>query len=130
MVSSDYAGGGSTITQQLAKNLFPRESLSGWGLVKRKFKEWVIAVKLERSYTKEEIITMYLNTVEFSDNAFGIQSAASTYFDKDPIDLNVAESAVLVGMLKAPYKFNPRIHPEASTDRRNVVLMKMEKRDL
>ncbi len=126
LITGEYAGGGSTVTQQLAKNLFPREDLNTFELVIRKFKEWVIAVKLERSYTKEEIIAMYLNTVEFSDNAFGIHSASSTYFNKEPIELLAEESAVLVGMLKAPYKFNPRINPEASKDRRNVVLMKME----
>lgn len=126
LVTGEYAGGGSTITQQLAKNLFPREDLNTVELVIRKFKEWVIAVKLERSYTKEEIIAMYLNTVEFSDNAFGIQSASATYFNKEPIELLPEESAVLVGMLKAPYKYNPRANPESSKERRNVVLSKME----
>lgn len=122
-------GGGSTLTQQLAKNLFPRENLSKPGLILRKFKEWVIAVKLEKSYTKQEILAMYLNTVEFSDNAFGIKSAAQTYFGKPVDSLRPEESAVLVGMLKAPYQFNPRLHPQASRDRRNVVLAQMNKYD-
>jgi penicillin-binding protein 1A len=125
LITGEYAGGGSTITQQLAKNLFPREDLNTFQLVIRKFKEWVIAVKLERSYTKEEIIAMYLNTVEFSDNAFGIQSASATYFNKEPRELLPEESAVLVGMLKAPYKYNPRVNPQNSKERRNVVLSKM-----
>ena len=122
VATGDSKGGGSTITQQLAKNLFPRERLNKIQLVFRKLKEWIIAVKLEKSYTKEEIMAMYLNTVEFSDNAFGIKSGAFTYFGKAVDSLKYEESAVLVGMLKAPYQFNPRIHPEASKNRRNVVL--------
>ena len=139
------AGGGSTITQQLAKNLFTirknelkkyegtdmeykpfiLETLSG--RIGEKLKEWVIAIQLERRYTKEEILTMYLNTVEFSDNAFGVKSAAKTYFNKLPIDLKTEESAVLVGMLKAPTKYNPRRNNEDSKERRNVVLAQMYK---
>ncbi len=115
-------GGGSTITQQLAKNLFPRKKQWKITLALRKLKEWVIAARLERSYTKEEIMAMYFNTVEFSDNAFGIKSAAYTYFSKPVDSLKTEEAAVLVGMLKAPYQYNPRIHPEASKKRRNVVI--------
>jgi penicillin-binding protein 1A len=127
VITRDNKGGGSTITQQLAKNLFPREDLNKIQLVFRKFKEWIIAVKLERTFTKEEIMTLYFNTVEFSDNAFGIKTAAQTYFSK-PIDsLKVEECAVLVGMLQAPYRYNPRLHPVASTNRRNVVLAQMAK---
>lgn len=122
-------GGASTITQQLAKNLFPRERLNNFQLVIRKFKEWIIAVRLEHSYTKQEIFAMYLNTVEFSDNAFGIKSAAQTYFGKPVDSLHVEESAVLIGMLKAPYKYNPRLHPVASAKRRNTVLSQMYKYD-
>ncbi len=126
----DSQGGGSTITQQLAKNLFPREKgQSKFQLVFRKLKEWIIAVRLERSYTKEEIMAMYLNTVEFSDNAFGIKSAAFTYFGKPVDSLKVEEAAVLVGMLKAPYQYNPRIHPQASQQRRNVVIEQMYRYD-
>ncbi|HXH19235.1 MAG TPA: transglycosylase domain-containing protein [Chitinophagales bacterium] len=120
-------GGGSTITQQLAKNLFPREKLSKLGLVLRKFKEWIIAVRLERCYTKEEIIMMYLNTVEFSSSSFGIKSAAKTYFNKPTDSLTVDESAILVGMLKAPTQFNPKRNPENALKRRNVVLYQMKK---
>lgn len=127
VLSGGSKGGGSTITQQLAKNLFPRERLNKFQLVLRKLKEWVIAIRLERSYTKEEIFAMYLNTVEFSDNAFGIKSASNTYFGKPVDSLKVEEAAVLVGMLKAPYQYNPRIHPENSTKRRNTVLGQMRK---
>ena len=116
------SGGGSTITQQLAKNLFPRKKLSKFQLVFRKLKEWIIAVKLERSYTKEEIMAMYFNTVPFSDNAFGIKSAANVYFGKPVDSLKLEEAAVLVGMLKAPSEYNPHSKPKAAMQRRNVVL--------
>jgi penicillin-binding protein 1A len=122
LVGKDGGGGGSTVTQQLAKNLFPREHLSKIQLVFRKLKEWIIAVKLERSYTKEEIMAMYFNTVPFSDNAFGIKSAAYVYFGKPVDSLKLEEAAVLVGMLKAPSSYNPRTRVEASTQRRNVVI--------
>ncbi|MBP6731092.1 MAG: transglycosylase domain-containing protein [Chitinophagales bacterium] len=122
VVGKDGGGGGSTVTQQLAKNLFPREHLSKIQLVFRKLKEWIIAVKLERSYTKEEIMAMYFNTVPFSDNAFGIKSAAYVYFGKPVDSLKLEEAAVLVGMLKAPSSYNPRTRVEASTQRRNVVI--------
>lgn len=122
VMGSDNAGGGSTITQQLAKNLFPREHRSKIELVFQKFKEWIISVKLERAYTKEEIMAMYFNTVPFSDNAFGIKSAAYVYFGKPVDSLKIEEAAVLVGMLKAPSTYNPRAKPEASLKRRNVVI--------
>jgi penicillin-binding protein 1A len=122
VVSRDSKGGGSTITQQLAKNLFPRKRLNKIGLILRKFKEWIIAVRLEHSYTKDEIIAMYFNTVPFSDNAYGINTAALTYFSKPVDSLNIQEAAVLVGMLKGPSEYNPRLHPEASKRRRNVVI--------
>ncbi|GIV33666.1 MAG: penicillin-binding protein 1A [Chitinophagales bacterium] len=121
------AGGGSTLSQQLAKNLFPREKLSSVGLILRKFKEWIIAVRLERCYTKKEIITMYLNTVEFSSNSYGIKSAAKTYFNKPPDSLSIDESALLVGMLQAPTRYNPKLNPENARKRRNVVLAQMRK---
>ena len=96
-------GGGSTITQQLAKNLFPRgENLSKPKLVLRKFQEWITATKLEHNYSKEEIIAMYLNTVAFGHNAFGIRSAASTFFDKKPIEMNIEECALMAGVVNAP----------------------------
>lgn len=122
------AGGGSTITQQLAKNLFPRQENPGFfSLVFRKFKEWIIAVKLERNYTKEEIIAMYLNTVDFGNQSFGIKSAAKTYFNKAPADLTIDEAALLVGILKAPSFFSPINHPDRAKIRRNTVLSQMLK---
>ncbi|MCS6818761.1 MAG: transglycosylase domain-containing protein [Chitinophagales bacterium] len=127
LFSAGKKGGGSTITQQLAKNLFPRERMNKLQLIIRKLKEWIIAVRLESSYTKQEIMAMYLNTVEFSDNAFGIKSAAKTYFNKKVDSLKTEEAAVLVGMLKAPYQYNPRLHPQAALARRNTVLAQMHK---
>ena len=123
------AGGGSTITQQLAKNLFHEKPGNKIERVIQKIQEWIIAVRLERRYTKEEIMAMYLNTVEFSSNAFGIKSAARTYFGKGPDSLNVQESALLVGMLQAPTRYNPVRNPKNSFARRNVVLGQMKKYD-
>ncbi|MFH0893343.1 MAG: transglycosylase domain-containing protein [Bacteroidota bacterium] len=122
------AGGGSTITQQLAKNLFPREDDPGMfrmGVIK--LKEWITAVKLEYNYTKEEIIAMYLNTVEFGNQSFGIKSAAKTYFNKTPDSLNVEESALLIGMLKAPTFYSPIKNPKNAMMRRTTVLTQMYK---
>ncbi len=124
------SGGGSTITQQLAKNLFPREKIAGFRLVTRKIQEWIIAVRLERNYTKEEIIAMYLNTVEFGSNSFGIKSAAQTFFHKTPAQLNTEESAVLIGLLKAPTFYSPVRNPENSKRRRNTVLYQMTRYNL
>ena len=121
-------GGGSTITQQLAKNLFPRETdRTIIGVVFAKLKEWVVAIKLERNYSKNEILAMYLNTVEFGNMSSGIKSAAKTYFDKTPEELLPQESALLVGMLKAPSAYNPRRNPENALNRRNTVLSQMKK---
>ena len=120
-------GGGSTITQQLAKNLFPRKELSRIELVARKLKEWVIAVQLERSYTKQEILAMYLNTVPFGSHSYGIKSAARTFFNTTQDSLQVHEAAVLVGLLKAPSYYNPKRNPERSTRRRNTVMGQMKK---
>lgn len=119
------SGGGSTITQQLAKNLFPRERKSKLGLIHSKFKEWVVAVKLEHNYSKEEILAMYLNTVDFGSNAYGIETAAHTFFDKIPSELTVDEAAVLVGLLKAPTSYSPVLHPDNAMRRRNVVMSQM-----
>ena len=128
VVTFHRRGGGSTITQQLAKNLFPRDPKAGKiKLVFTKFKEWVVATKLERQYSKDEILAMYYNTVDFGNNAVGIKSASRTYFDKSPSEINTEEAAVLVGMLKAPTKYSPRRHYQASLDRRNTVLNQMEK---
>ena len=119
------SGGGSTITQQLAKNLFPREHKGKLGIVHSKFKEWVVAVKLEHNYSKQEIIAMYFNTVDFGSNAFGIKTAAKTFFDKSPSDLTECEAAMLVGLLKAPTTYNPIRNYDNALRRRNVVLGQM-----
>ena len=121
------SGGGSTITQQLAKNLFPRERKSKFGLVYSKFKEWIVAVKLEHNYSKTEILAMYLNTVDFGSNAFGIKTAAKTFFDKTPSNLSIEEAATLVGLLKAPTTYSPVLNPDNSKHRRNVVMTQMIK---
>ena len=121
-------GGGSTITQQLAKNLFPRENnRTMLEVIFVKLKEWVVAVKLERNYSKNEILAMYLNTVDFGNMSHGIKSAAKTYFDKEPGELETQESALLVGMLQAPTRYNPRRNPETALIRRNTVLAQMHK---
>ncbi|GGE62462.1 penicillin-binding protein 1A [Pedobacter psychrotolerans] len=123
--------GASTITQQLAKNLFPRESnLNFFSLVLTKFKEWIVAVKLERNYTKEEIITMYLNTVDFGNQAYGIKSAARVYFNTTPDKLTLTQAATLVGMQKGITMYSPTRHPERSRDRRNTVMAMMVKSEL
>lgn len=119
-------GGGSTITQQLAKALLEQGSKNKAFRVVEKLKEWIIAIKLERNFTKEEIITLYLNAVPFGDNIYGIRNASRTFFQKEPDRLNTEEAAVLVGMLKANNTFNPRRNPKAALDRRNVVLKQME----
>lgn len=119
-------GGGSTITQQLAKTLYPRkDGLGKIGMVWIKLKEWITAVKIERNYTKEEIVDMYLNAVFFGSNSYGIQSAASQFFDKKPLDLRPEESAVLVGMVNKPTRYNPAINPDHALARRNLVLSRM-----
>ncbi len=120
-------GGASTITQQLAKNLFHGSDGSKNIIVRvvQKMKEWIIAIKLERQYTKEEIIALYLNQVDFVNHAIGISSAAKTYFGKTPKELTIEESAVLVGMLTNPSRFNPKRFEERSTKRRNIVLNQM-----
>lgn len=121
------SGGGSTLTQQLAKNLFPREKKSAFGTVYAKLKEWIVAVKLERNYSKDEILSMYLNTVDYGNNAFGIKAASHTFFTKLPSELEVEEAAVLVGLLKAPTTYNPVRNPGNALKRRNTVLSQMEK---
>jgi len=122
------AGGGSTITQQLAKQVYTKEVAANiWQRAMQKPIEWVIAVELERLYTKEEIINMYLNHFDFCYNAVGIRSAARIYFDKLPNQLSVAESAMLVGMLQNPSMYNPIRRPERTKQRRSVVLGQMRK---
>ncbi len=121
------SGGGSTITQQLAKMLFTDNPGSGLERVMQKIKEWIIAVRLEKHYTKQEILTMYLNKFDFINNAVGINSAAQVYFSKKTEELNLLESAVLVGMCKNPSKYNPNRFLENATKRRNLVLYQMKK---
>ena len=126
VLTGNKKGGGSTITQQLAKNLFPRgENLSGAKLVMRKFQEWITATKLEHNYSKEEIVAMYLNTVAYGHNAFGIRSAASTFFDKKPSEMTIEECALMAGVVNAPTRYSPIRNPERSLERRNLVLKKM-----
>ncbi|MCF0178281.1 MAG: transglycosylase domain-containing protein [Bacteroidales bacterium] len=127
-------GGGSTITQQLAKTLFPRDTepskFPGGRYVKlivSKFKEWITAVKLERNYTKNEIMAMYMNAVFFGSNAYGINTAAKTFFNKKPSELKVEEGALLVGMVNKPTRYNPVLNEEQSLARRNHVLSQMKK---
>ncbi|NLR89701.1 transglycosylase domain-containing protein [Flammeovirga agarivorans] len=132
--------GSSTLTQQLAKNLFKirrDQDLEGRlssvpliGLVINKLKEWIVAVELEEAYTKKEIMTMYLNTVDFGSNAYGIHVAAQTFFSTTPDQLTVPESAVLVGILQAPTFYSPRFHPERALKVRNQVISQMEKYNL
>lgn len=129
-------GGGSTITQQLAKNLFKTRRANSSGLLNKipfvrkivyKSKEWLMAIKLERNFSKEEILTYYFNTVDFGSNAFGLKTAARTFFNKVPDSLNVQEGAVLVGLQKATTSYNPLRNPERSRERRNVVISQMAK---
>jgi len=121
--------GSSTITQQLAKNLFPRKNENVFTIPFIKLKEWVMAVKLERNLTKDEIITLYLNTVPFSDNVYGIRNASLTFFNKTPDKVTVDEAAVLIGMLKGNTLYNPRRNPRLATERRNTVIEQMNKYD-
>ena len=118
-------GGASTITMQTAKNLFTDYSRNPVKRIIQKIKEGIIAIKLERNFTKAEIITLYLNTVPFGDNVYGIRNAAKTFFKKEPDRLNIGEAAVLIGMLKASNTYNPRINPKRARDRRNVVIDQM-----
>jgi penicillin-binding protein 1A len=133
IILGQSTGGGSTITQQLAKQLYPRDTSRNSALMRKiklgvsKFKEWQTAVKLERSYTKEEILTMYLNKFDFSYGAIGIRSAAKVYFNTTPDSLNLQQAAVLVGMLKASTRYNPVRNYDLMLQRRNVVLSQMAK---
>ena len=127
-------GGGSTITQQLAKTLYPRKEMGRkipgiyhMRMVWTKLKEWITAVKLERDYTKDEIMTMYLNSIFFGSSAYGVRSAAETFFGKLPSELTVEESAMLIGMVNKPTRYNPAINPDKALVRRNFVIGQMEK---
>ena len=127
LLGQKSAGGGSTITQQLAKQLYSEHASSTLERVLQKPIEWVIALKLERNYTKDEIITMYLNYFDFLHNAVGIKTASNVYFSKEPKDLSVVEAATLIGLCKNPSYYNPVRSPERSRERRNVVLSQMVK---
>ncbi len=127
MMGNKSAGGGSTITQQLAKQLYSRPSSNMFKRALQKPIEWMISIKLERFYTKEEIINMYLNRFDFLNNAVGIKTAANVYFHKEPSELKAEEAAMLVGMLKNPSYFNPLRHAERTLERRNVVIDQMLK---
>ncbi len=139
LVLRQGAGGGSTISQQLAKNLYSTRTerynngllnnLPGFRMLIVKVKEWITAVRLEKSYTKREILSMFLNTIEFGSNSYGIQVAAQTFFNTSPDSLNVQQSALLVGMLNAPSRYNPIRNPEAATNKRTEILYNLHKYD-
>lgn len=138
LLRQSSAGGGSTLSQQTAKNLFKTRGAESQGSLSRipglrmliiKTKEWIVASQLEKAYTKDEILTMYLNTSEFGSNAYGIKTASKTFFNKTPKDLNIQESAVLVGLFKAPTYYSPVYNPDNSLRRRNTVLNQMKKYD-
>ena len=129
IMGNSSSGGASTITQQLAKMLFTQKPSSGIARVMQKLKEWIISVQLEKRYTKDEILTMYLNRFDWVNNAVGIKSASEVYFNKKPIYLNVEESAMLVGMLKNPSLYNPNRRLKLTEERRNVVLFQMNRYD-
>ena len=129
VLTGNSAGGGSTITQQLAKNLFKMRDEDKAFIVIQKFKEWVVSVQLEDRYTKEEIMAMYFNTVTFGGHSYGIKTASKTFFNSSPDSLKIEEAALLVGMLQAPSKFNPVRNPERATKRREIVLSQMKKYD-
>jgi penicillin-binding protein 1A len=127
LLNDHSSGGGSTITQQLAKNMFGRKNTGVLAMFINKIREIIVAYRLERTFSKEEILALYLNTVSFGENIFGIETAASRYFNKKVEQLKIEESAVLIGMLKAPSYYHPVLHPENARDRRNIVLNQMEK---
>lgn len=130
LLQNESSGGGSTITQQLAKNLFPRKEYVFMSMFINKLRETLIAIRLENIYSKKELLVLYLNTIPFGDHAYGIQVAAQRFFSKDTQSLTLEEAAVLIGMLKATHNYNPRRFPEKSLARRNVVLSQMEKYNL
>ncbi|WP_299224912.1 transglycosylase domain-containing protein [uncultured Psychroserpens sp.] len=127
LLQDTSSGGGSTISQQLVKNLYGRESHGWFTMPVNKVKEMILASRIESIYSKEDIITLYLNTVPFSENTFGIESASQRFFSVSASQLNLSQSATLIGTLKASHSFNPRLFPERSELRRDVVLQQMEK---
>ena len=127
LLQDHSAGGGSTLSQQIAKNLYPRKSFGPLTMPVNKLRESIIAYRLENLYTKDEILSLYLNTVPFAENTFGIGIASERFFSKHPSKLKVQEAATLIGMLKANNSYNPRKNPERSLERRNVVIEQMQK---
>jgi len=127
LFNQSRSGGGSTITQQLAKNMYGRKDYKVFSIVINKTREALLALRIEKVLTKEEILTLYLNTVSFGENLYGIESASQRYFNKKTSDLKIEEAAVLTGLLKANTSFNPRLHPDDALVRRNVVFGQMEK---
>ncbi|MDP2335981.1 MAG: transglycosylase domain-containing protein [Bacteroidota bacterium] len=127
LLQDHSAGGGSTLSQQIAKNLYPRKSFGPLSMPVNKLRESIIAYRLEKLYTKDEILALYLNTVPFAENTFGIGIASERFFSKQPSKLNVQEAATIIGMLKANNSYNPRKNPERSLERRNVVIDQMLK---
>lgn len=127
LMNKKSSGGGSTITQQLAKNMFGRRRSGLFPVLRNKITEVIMARRLEKVFTKDEILNLYLNTVSFGENVYGIEAATGRFFNKSAQSLLVEESALLVGMLKANTYYNPRLHPDNSEERRNVVLKQMEK---
>ncbi len=127
ILQNDASGGGSTLTQQLVKNLYPRKRYQLFSMLVNKMREMIVASRLEKVYDKNTLLELYLNTVPFGDNTYGIESAAQRFFSHSTEKLSVDEGAVLIGMLKATYSYNPRVFPERSKERRNVVLSQMEK---
>ncbi len=126
LLQKDNSGGGSTITQQLAKNLFPRRKYRMLSTVLNKFREMEVAKRLEKVYSKDEILMLYANTVSYGERAFGIGTASERFFNKPPSELELHEAATLVGILKATSYYSPRLNPERATQRRNVVISQME----
>lgn len=127
LLQKESSGGGSTLTQQLAKNLYPRKSYAFFSLPINKIREYIIAWRIENVYSKDEILVLYLNTIPFSDNTYGIKTAAERFFSSPVQSLTWDQAAVLVGMLKATHSYNPRLFPERSLQRRNVVLGQLSK---
>jgi penicillin-binding protein 1A len=127
LLQRDASGGGSTLTQQLAKNLYPRKDYWMFSLLINKMTEIIIATRLEEVYDKNTLLTLYLNTVSFGDNTYGIESAAQRFYNVSTQKLSIEQGAMLIGMLKATYYYNPRINPVRAKDRRNVVLAQMKK---
>ncbi len=127
LLQKESSGGGSTITQQLAKNLFPRRSYTMLSLPINKVREMIIATRLEKVYTKDQILVLYLNTIPFSDNTYGVKTAADRFYSVPVRDLTIDQSAMLIGMLKATHSYNPRIFPDRAKLRRDLVIAQMEK---